>query len=96
VLIVGKTYLNVELKRSEQLYNIYKKASGIFDLEDKHYYVNSKKEGKEALTTLKVEYEKYLSGCIGSEFSEDDIKLLAFYGVSDWIANCSLSFLEDE
>lgn len=95
-LIVGKTYLNTELKKREQLYRLYNSAYNVYSLEDKNYYVNSKIEAKKVLTKIKEDYEKYLNDCIGNIFSVSDIKLLAFFGVSEWIADCSLSFLSDE
>ncbi len=95
-LLVGKTYLTTELKKNEQLYSQYQGAYNVYDLEDKQVYVNGRPEALAALTKIKEDYEKYLTDSIGMHFSVSDIKLLAFYGVSEWIADCSLSFLADE
>ncbi len=42
------------------------------------------------------EYEDYLKDQIGELLNVAEIKTLALYGISNWIANCSLSFTEDE
>lgn len=95
-LLVGKAYLATELRRNEQLFNKYKGAYNVYQLEDKQFYVNSRPEALKTLTQIKEGYETYLTDSLGRSFSVQDIKLLAFYGVSEWIADCSLSFLADE
>jgi hypothetical protein len=95
-LLLGKSYLMTELKKNEQLFSQYKNAYNVYNLEDKQVYVNNRPEALAALTKIKEDYEKYLSNSIGDEFSVSDVKLLAFYGVSKWISDCSLSFLADE
>jgi hypothetical protein len=92
-LLNGKSYLAAELSRNEQLLQIYKNAYRVYDLESKQFYVDNKQEALVSLTTIKKEYEKYLFDSIGHGFSAIDIKLLAAYGVSEWIADCSLDFL---
>lgn len=95
-LLVGKTYLVTELEKNEQLFRQYKDVYNVYDLEDKQVYVNGKREAKEALAKITEDYEKYLRESIGAHFSVSDIKLLALYGISEWITDCSLSFLADE
>lgn len=95
-LLVGKTYLTTELRKSEQLFSQYKTAYNVYDLADKQVYVNSRAEARSALTKIKQDYEKYLTDSLGGDFSVSNVKLLSFYGVSEWIADCSLSFLADE
>lgn len=95
-LLVGKSYLTTELRKNEHLFNQYRSAYNVYNLEDKQFYVNSRREALCTLTQIKEVYEKYLDDTLGKNFSVPDIKLLAFYGVSEWIADCSLSFLADE
>jgi len=95
-LLVGKAYLTTELRKNEQLFSQYKGAYNVYELEDKQFYVNGRPEALKTLTQIKEGYEKYLANTLSKSFSVPDIKLLAFYGVSKWIADCSLSFLADE
>lgn len=92
-LLNGKSYLAAELSKNEQLLQLYKNAYRVYDLESKQVYVDNKQEARAGLTTIKKDYETYLSQSIGQEFSATDVKLLAAYGVSEWIADCSLDFL---
>lgn len=95
-LIVGKSFLYSELRNHEMIYEKYKKAYNAFDLEELEVYANSKKEANDGLKKIKTEYEDYLSSCLGNILGTDDIKILSTYGISEWIANCSLSFTKDE
>jgi len=92
-LLNGKSYLAAELSKNEQLLQLYKNAYRVYDLESKQVYVDNKQEARAGLTAIKKDYETYLSQSIGQEFSATDVKLLAAYGVSEWIADCSLDFL---
>lgn len=92
-LLTGKSYLAAELSKNEHLMELYKNAYQVYDLESKQFYVDSKQSALARLTAIKKEYEKYLSETIGRDFSATDVKLLASYGVSEWIADCSLDFL---
>jgi hypothetical protein len=78
------------------LFALYKDAYRVYDLEDKNIYANDKMEARLGVTKIKNEYESYLRDCLGSVFSVSDVKLLAFYGISEWIADCSLSILGNE
>ncbi|WET03358.1 hypothetical protein P0R33_03265 [Flavobacterium sp. YJ01] len=95
-LLLGKAYITVELRNNEQLFTLYKKAYRVYDLEDKNIYANNKMEARLGVSNIKNEYESYLQNCLGSVFSASDVKLLAFYGISEWIADCSLSILGNE
>lgn len=95
-LLIGKTYLTTELAKYEQLEARYKSAYKVYDLESKDCYVNSRPEALTALTNIKLNYENYLLNELGSELPGPDIKLLAIYGVSEWITNCSLDFIKNE
>jgi len=92
-LLTGKSYLAAELCKNEHLFDLYRNAYQVYDLENLQFYVNSKQEALAGLTGIKKAYEEYLAASIGTEFSIPDIKLLASYGVSEWIADCSLDFL---
>ncbi|PZX59359.1 hypothetical protein LV84_01390 [Algoriphagus ratkowskyi] len=94
-LLTGKCYLSAELSKNEHLFEIYRNVYKVYDLESKQFYVNSKQEALASLTSIKKEYEKYLSDSLRDTFSATDIKLLAVYGVSEWISDCSLDFLRD-
>ncbi|MFD2938494.1 hypothetical protein [Flavobacterium sp.] len=95
-LLLGKAYITTELRNNEQLFTLYKNAYKVYDLEDKNIYANDKREARLGVTNIKNEYENYLRECLGSVFSPSDVKLLAFYGISEWIADCSLSILGNE
>lgn len=95
-LLLGKAYITAELSNNEQLFTLYKNAYKVYDLEDKNIYADNKKEARLGVTNIKNEYENYLRECIGTVFSASDVKLLAFYGISEWIADCSLSILANE
>jgi hypothetical protein len=92
-LLTGKSYLTAELSKKEHLMDLYRNAYQVYDLEGKQFYVNSKPDALAQLSLIKNEYERYLSESIGRDFSAIDVKLLASYGVSEWIADCSLDFL---
>jgi hypothetical protein len=92
-LLNGKSYLAAELSKNEQLLQLYNNAYRVYDLESKEVYVDNQQEARAGLTIIKKDYETYLSQSIGQEFSATDVKLLAAYGVSEWIADCSLDFL---
>lgn len=95
-LLLGKSYLATELVKNEQLKALYEKAKHVYDLEDKQFYVDNKKEAKACLTKIKEEYEQYLITNISQFIPTADVKVLAFYGVSEWISDCSLDFLPNE
>ncbi|RTY87568.1 hypothetical protein EKL32_26095 [Flavobacterium sp. GSN2] len=95
-LLLGKAYITAELSNNEQLFTLYKNAYKVYDLEDKNIYADNKSEARLGVTNIKNEYENYLRECIGTVFSASDVKLLAFYGISEWIADCSLSILANE
>jgi len=95
-LIVGQTFLSSELKSNEVLFNCYDEAYKVYKLVDKEIDADSKKEARTGLNTMIFEYETYLKEQIGEFLNAAEIKTLALYGISNWIANCSLSFTEDE
>ncbi|MGE8536941.1 MAG: hypothetical protein ACN6OJ_20365 [Chryseobacterium sp.] len=95
-LIIGRTFLSTELKKHETIFNQYTKAYNAYALEDLEIVANNRKEANAGIKKIKETYEVYLLSCLEGILGIDDIKILANYGISDWIANCSLSFLENE
>ena len=95
-ILVGKSYITLELKKNEHLHNAFNNAKNIYNLEDLTIYADNKPEARAGLTTIKKDYEAFLRKCLPPVFDESHIKLLALYSVSEWIAVCSLSILENE
>ncbi|WP_461791475.1 hypothetical protein [Pedobacter sp.] len=95
-LLAGKAYLTTELSKNEQIFKQYNSAYKVYNLDSKEFYVNTKAEALTQLSGIKSSYEEYLIGNLGDDLPTADIKLLAIYGVSEWIADCSLDFLKYE
>lgn len=95
-LLVGKAFLYSELRKHEIIYDQYNKAYYAYDLDDLEVNANTRTEANSGLKQIKKEYEDYLISCLGDVLGLDDIKILSNYGISEWISNCSLSFIKDE
>lgn len=95
-ILVGKSYLALELKKNEHLNNAFNNAKNTYNLEGLTIYADNKPEARAGLSAIKKDYEAFLRECLAPDFDESHIKLLALYSVSDWIAVCSLSILEND
>lgn len=95
-ILIGKSYLTAELKKNEELYRAFKNANNIYKLDNLTVYADTKPQARERLTAIKENYEAYLEKCLPPGFEQSNIKLLALYSVSEWIAVCSLSIMENE
>ncbi|SHK43373.1 hypothetical protein [Chryseobacterium polytrichastri] len=95
-LIVGQTFLSSELRKNQSIFDCYDEAYKVYNLVDKEIDADSKKEARIGLNNMISEYEDYLKDQIGELLNVAEVKTLALYGISNWIANCSLSFTEDE
>lgn len=95
-ILVGKSYLTAELKKNEELYSAFKNANNVYELDNLTVYADTKPQARKGLTMIKENYEAYLEKCLPQGFEQSNIKLLALYSVSEWIAVCSLSIIENE
>ncbi|MDR2271249.1 MAG: hypothetical protein LBF27_10125 [Sphingobacterium sp.] len=91
-LMVGRSLLYSELRKQDGIYESYLKANNAFGLKDLDILANNREEANEGLRSMTREYEDYLERCLNNFLDPSDIKILASYGISEWISNCSLSF----
>lgn len=95
-LMVGRAFLYSELRKQNNIYERYRNANSAFALEDLDIIANNRKEANDGLKSITEDYEKYLNGCLKKVLEPDEIRILSSYGISEWISNCSLSFIKDE
>lgn len=94
---IGQDLIENELNNKEFLRKEYDLAYNTYDIKDKFYYVDGRRDAKAKYDELKKSYENHLTSELSKKgFPQNLIILLTEYGVARWITDCSLDFENDE
>lgn len=92
-LLRGGSFISI-LSHKKYLYEIYQKAYMVFDeMEEKEFWVKDKDEASEKFKLISKEYKGHLQEVFDKKLDASDIKVIEKYGISEWLANCSLNFI---
>lgn len=93
-LMIGSTFLYSELRKQENIYEKYDNANKAYALEDLDIIANDRTEANQGLKNITTDYKAYLSESLNDLLEPEEIRILSSYGISEWISNCSLSFIK--
>jgi hypothetical protein len=92
-LLRGGSFVSI-LSQKKYLYEIYQKAYMVFDeMEEKEFWVKDEDEASEKFKLIGKEYQTHLQEVFDKKLDASDIKIIEKYGISEWLANCSLNFI---